>query len=244
MARGDLSNRAWQQLQPLLPVGRGVAGPGPTTAASSMASAGCCGPARPGATCPTATGRGRPATSASPAGTPTAPGTGFCRRCTERRRPPAGSPGNAASTPRSFAPISTPPAPTGDKKGDPRTGGSRPRAQPGWPDDEGASLRRRQGPTAVGGRDGRSAAREHPTGSGPRRHPGAPAAGPSPQAPGSGADGSGVQLPALSTGTAAAGHPARHPRAARPAGVAAGEGAARRASAGLRPRSLPPTQRD
>jgi hypothetical protein len=61
-------------------------GGGPTIARSSTTSCGGCGPACLGATSPSVTGRGRPATTGFAAGGATAPGTGCWPTCNPLRR--------------------------------------------------------------------------------------------------------------------------------------------------------------
>ena len=68
--RHDISDRAWEILEPFLPGGRGKTGTGPPgiTASSSTPYAGFGAPARLGATRPRTTGTGRTPTVASAAG--------------------------------------------------------------------------------------------------------------------------------------------------------------------------------
>jgi transposase len=86
-----------------------------------------------------------------------------------------------------------------------------------------ASRRRRARAAADGPPDGRPAARKYPVGAGARWHSRSPAARSAPEAAGPSGTGQRLQLSEVSEGTPLPRHPARDPRAERPASAAAGE---------------------
>lgn len=192
-------------------------------------------PVCPGATCPSGTA----------AGLRTGPGIGCLATSSSTLMRSGRSTGTSSSTPRSCAPTSMRPAPTGDGE---RGVGPVPRRSartlPRGTDHQGPSGRRWARPAAEHRAHRRAAARVHPAAGGAGRHPGAPTGWgwPATQTTWLGDRGSWLQLSVVSGVAAPAWDRPHHPATVRSTPSTTPQRCSWRPSARIRPGPLPAAQ--
>ncbi len=234
MARGDLTERQWTHLEPLLPSSKGKRG-GQCRDHRQVTGGirGCCAPGRDGPTSRRAMDRTRPAMIALCVGRGMVPGSGSSRPCKRGKRRRAAT-GRPRSTAASFVRISTRQGPRSrQSKGGSSSTGPGARTQPRRLQHQASRKRRRQRAPALHCCYCGAAARQHAGRAGARRHCGALAPRTHSQAPEAAAGGSGLQLSEDSPASASSQDSACHPGAEGPEEGAQSERIGRRAPARL-----------